>query len=213
MKGLILKDILNLRPQLKIFGLMILIYAVIFIPTGQADFISGFITVISAVIVVTTISYDDLAKWDRFALTMPITRKEVVLSKYVSMLLFSIAGAIIASIFNIAGGYINKDINIAQVLLTSVASLSTALIFGSIILPLLYKFGVEKARFFIILCALIPTAIVVVGVQILNRLDISIPIPSEDLLENMIYLIPVVAMILVVVSYFITLKIYIKKEF
>ena len=37
-------------------------------------------------------SYDSLAKWDRFGLSLPVTRKEVVASKYILSLLFCLIG-------------------------------------------------------------------------------------------------------------------------
>ncbi|MFZ2537376.1 MAG: ABC-2 transporter permease [Oscillospiraceae bacterium] len=222
MKGLILKDFLNMKSYMKILGLMILVQFVIFIPQGDVSFISGFIILLCTMMVITTISYDDMAKWDRYALTMPITRKEMVLSKYVIMLIFSISGAILNSILTIIAGYFMKNVNIGETLISSGAVLSAALLFGSVILPLLYKFGPEKARLLIILCALVPTAIVILGSQVVKKSGIPMPnflkdlntaTPNTGILISLTFIIPAIAVVVVVISYLISLKIYNKKEF
>ncbi|MDK2942114.1 MAG: type transport system permease protein, partial [Acetobacterium sp.] len=105
MKGLILKDLINLKSTFKMLGLMIALFAVIYIPQGNG-FIFGMIILMFAMMVVTTISYDDLAKWDAYALTMPVTRKEMVLSKYLVMALLNTLGAVLALIVGIVGNMI-----------------------------------------------------------------------------------------------------------
>ena len=91
MKGLILKDLLNLKSTFKMLGVMMLFFAVVFLPQGNGA-IFGIIIMMFAMMVVTTISCDDLAKWDAYALTMPVTRKEMVLSKYLVMVLLNTLG-------------------------------------------------------------------------------------------------------------------------
>ena len=65
MKGLILKDLLNLKSTFKMLGAMIVFFAVAFLREGNS-FVFGIIILMFAMMVVTTISYDDLAKWDAY---------------------------------------------------------------------------------------------------------------------------------------------------
>lgn len=211
MRGLILKDILNMKSYVKILVLVFAAQAFIFIPKGDVSFLSGFIILLCTMMVITTISYDHLAKWDKYALTMPITRKEIVLSKYVIFIVFSISGAIIGNIFTLVGGYFIKSINVVEAMIGSVSILAVDLILGSIILPLLYKFGPEKARLLIILVTLIPTGLIMLGSQLFKNLGLSAP--SVDVIKNLIFAIPVLAIICVIISYFVSLKIYSKKDF
>lgn len=211
MKGLIYKDIINLKSYVKMLLLMFCIFAVIFIPQGQVDFIVGYISLISCMMVVSTMSYDDMAKWDKYALTMPVTRKEVVSSKYLVMLLFTTIGTIIGIIITMISGFFVKEVYIDEMLISAVIVFSIALIFGSVLIPLIYKFGTQKARILIILCALTPTFIVIVGSKIMESLGVNMP--TGEVIIKFIYFVPIVSIIILIVSYFISTNIYKRKEF
>ena len=45
-------------------------------------------------------SYDDKSKWDRYALTMPVSRRDMVLSKYLLALAFAAFALLITFLFN-----------------------------------------------------------------------------------------------------------------
>lgn len=206
MKGLILKDLLNLKSTFKTLGIMILFFACVFIPQGNG-FIFGIIILMFAMMVVTTISYDDLAKWDTYALTMPVTRKEIVTSKYLIMIILNTLGALLALVVGILGNIImGQSFDLEILAITGVIFL-IAFIFGSVIIPLIYKFGTEKARLMLILCALIPTALILLLEQT------NVPLPTIG--NPWIYLILLVGLTIagLIVSFTISLRIYEKKEF
>lgn len=206
MKGLILKDLLNLKSTFKMLGLMIFVFAVIYIPQGN-DFIFGMIILMVAMMVVTTISYDDLAKWDAYALTMPLTRKEIVLSKYLVMTLLNTLGAILSLIVGIVGSMIMEQSFSTEILAIIGVLYLIAFSFGSMMVPLVYQFGAEKARLMMFLCALIPIGLILLATQI------KIPLPEAA--NPLIYFILLLGftVIMVLVSYLISLRIYSKKEF
>ena len=206
MKGLILKDLLNLKGTFKTLGVMMLFFTVVFIPAGN-NFIFGIIIFMFAMMVITTISYDDLARWDSYALTMPVTRKEIVLSKYLVLGILNIAGALLSLIVGFIGTMImGRSFSLEILAIIGVVFL-IALIFGSVMLPLIYKFGAEKARLILILCALIPTGLILLLEQL------QIPIPTDA--NPWIYLLILIAFTLagLILSYGLSLKIYEKKEF
>jgi len=206
MKGLILKDLLNLKGTFKTLGVMMLFFTVVFIPAGN-NFIFGIIIFMFAMMVITTISYDDLARWDSYALTMPVTRKEIVLSKYLVLGILNIAGALLSLIVGFIGTMImGRSFSLEILAIIGVVFL-IALIFGSVMLPLIYKFGAEKARLMLILCALIPTGLILLLEQL------QIPIPTDA--NPWMYLLILSAFTLagLILSYGLSLKIYEKKEF
>lgn len=62
----------------------------------------------SVMIPMSAIAYDDKAKWDRYALTMPVSRRDLVISKYLLALAF--AGlAVLIELF--LGYYISHDLH------------------------------------------------------------------------------------------------------
>ena len=206
MKGLILKDLLNLKSTFKMLGAMIVFFAVAFLREGNS-FVFGIIILMFAMMVVTTISYDDLAKWDAYALTMPVTRKEMVLSKYLVMAILNTLGAVLSLIVGIVGSVIMRQSFDLEILAIIGIIYLVAFIFGSVIIPLIYKFGTEKARLMLFLCALIPTALFLLLEQF------NVPLPTTGNPWIYLFLLIVFAVVGVVLSYLISLKIYTKKEF
>ena len=215
MKGLILKDFLNLKKYIRTLFGIIALYAVIFIPQGNANFLEGMVVILCAMAVVTSIGYDDLAKWDKYALTMPITRKDVVMSKYIFTIIFIIIGSILSLLISIVASTILNNLDIELLLEIDAISIALGILFTGILIPLIYKFGIERSRIIIIGIFAIPTIVSFAGVSILNYF--GVPKPSEAFIERIViilpYIIPEIAILILVISYFITLNIYNKKDF
>ncbi|EMJ5758980.1 ABC-2 transporter permease [Clostridioides difficile] len=211
MKGLILKDLLNLKGNIKFILLFIIMFGFMSsLGDGNVNNFIGVIIVLCTTMIVSTFSYDDLNKWDSYVLTMPINRNDIVLSKYLTMLIFSFIGVLVSLIVSVTIGYFKNTLILNETLLINALILSISVCFGSIILPLIYKFGTERARLLMILCFLVPTLALLVFKSILE--NISSPISIEIILNTLVYSLPFVAILLFVISYFISSKIYSKKE-
>ncbi|AYD21674.1 TPA: ABC-2 transporter permease [Clostridioides difficile] len=211
MKGLILKDLLNLKGNIKFILLFIIMFGFMSsLGDGNVNNFIGVIIVLCTTMIVSTFSYDDLNKWDSYVLTMPINRNDIVLSKYLTMLIFSFIGVLISLIVSVTIGYFKNTLILNETLLINALILSISVCFGSLILPLIYKFGTERARLLMILCFLVPTLALLVFKSILE--NISSPISIEIILNTLVYSLPFVAILLFVISYFISSKIYSKKE-
>ena len=211
MKGLILKDLLNLKGNIKFILLFIIMFGFMSsLGDGNVNNFIGVIIVLCTTMIVSTFSYDDLNKWDSYVLTMPINRNDSVLSKYLTMLIFSFIGVLVSLIVSVTIGYFKNTLILNETLLINALILSISVCFGSLILPLIYKFGIERARLLMILCFLVPTLALLVFKSILE--NISSPISIEIILNTLVYSLPFVAILLFVISYFISSKIYSKKE-
>ncbi|EGT4702863.1 ABC-2 transporter permease [Clostridioides difficile] len=211
MKGLILKDLLNLKGNIKFILLFIIMFGFMSsLGDGNVNNFIGVIIVLCTTMIVSTFSYDDLNKWDSYVLTMPINRNDIVLSKYLTMLIFSFIGVLVSLIVSVTIGYFKNTLILNETLLINALILSISVCFGSLILTLIYKFGTERARLLMILCFLVPTLALLVFKSILE--NISSPISIEIILNTLVYSLPFVAILLFVISYFISSKIYSKKE-
>ncbi|HAU5104401.1 TPA: ABC-2 transporter permease, partial [Clostridioides difficile] len=207
MKGLILKDLLNLKGNVKFILLFIIMFGFMSsLGDGNINNFIGVIIVLCTTMIVSTFSYDDLNKWDSYVLTMPINRNDIVLSKYLTMLIFSFIGVLVSLIVSVTIGYFKNTLILNETLLINALILSISVCFGSLILPLIYKFGTERARLLMILCFLVPTLALLVFKSILE--NISSPISIEIILNTLVYSLPFVAILLFVISYFISSKIY-----
>lgn len=175
MKGLILKDLLNLKGNVKFILLFIIMFGFMSsLGDGNVNNFIGVIIVLCTTMIVSTFSYDDLNKWDSYVLTMPINRNDIVLSKYLTMLIFSFIGVLVSLIVSVTIGYFKNTLILNETLLINALILSISVCFGSLILPLIYKFGTERARLLMILCFLVPTLALLVFKSILE--NISSPI-------------------------------------
>lgn len=213
MKGLILKDLLNLKKYVKSLAIIIIFFAVLFISQNNIYALNGVVIILCSMMVITTMGYDNFAKWDKYALTMPVTRRDIVLSKYLLMLILTGIGVILSLLFSFGFGIVKYNLNVLETLEANGLILAVYLIFGSIILPLLYKFGVEKARILMILCFLLPTFVVIVGGKILKHLGISFSGGySYYILKYSPIIISIIMILSLVISYIISLKIYCKKD-
>ena len=97
MKGLMLKDILNFKNQQgKTFFLLIILYFVMALKMNNSSFFMGVWIVLGITLPISSIAYDEKAKWDKYALTMPVTRRDIVTEKYLLSLLFIVVGNVVS---------------------------------------------------------------------------------------------------------------------
>jgi hypothetical protein len=104
----------------------------------------------------TTLSYDERSKWDRYALTMPISRSDLVFSKYMMGIVLSFIAFVLNFIFQRTAG----TADFTEALLVSAATMGVGLFFLFVILPVQFKFGVEKGRYIIMLILFVPTGVI-----------------------------------------------------
>lgn len=209
MWGLIRKDLYSLSGSVKSIVLLMIVFGVIFIPqSGGLAFIS--VTVfIMASLVISTISLDNAVKWDKYALTLPLSRQDIVKSKYVLLLLLSVIGAVIGlvacAIYEIV---VNENLP-AEMLQMGLLMATMAVAIFSIVLPIIYKYGVEKARVLMMLCIFLPVVVVLSLVYLAENSGVDLAFLDGPLLTVLTMLIAAAAFI---VSYFISVRIYTRQD-
>ncbi|NLK95338.1 MAG: ABC-2 transporter permease [Clostridiales bacterium] len=215
MLGLMLKDMLNLKKQIKTIGIILVLYAVIFIPQNNAEFISGMMAMISVMMSLSLFSIDEASKWDKYALSMPITFKDVVLSRYLISIFFILVSAILGFLALIISSKLVQNIPLKEIGINIGVVLAVGLIIISIITPLIYKFGAEKGRILVFVVFLVPTVLVLLWGKIADKFNISNPSPEiiNEIINILPYIAPLILILVLVSSYFISINIYRKKEF
>lgn len=208
MRGLILKDLFILKQNYKTFFVLIIFFILAMFQNSSAASFTSVINAVFTMMITTTISYDNLAKWDKYALTMPITRKEMVLSKYICSIIFNLIGLVLGIVIVFAMGIVRNNLNITEIFISAISSAIVMIIFISLMFPLVYKFGVEKFRIFLILIFMIPVFFIL---ALRNMTNVGKLI--DKWLIYIIISVPVIAVIGFVLSYFISIKIYENKEF
>ena len=205
MKGLILKDILNFKNQQgKTFLLLIAIYFIIAMQMHNSSFFAGVWMIIGVSLPLASIAYDEKAKWDKYALTMPVTRKDIVTEKYLLAALCVVTGNII-SLPIIA--VIDKRLDMESLLVCGLM-IGIGFLFNAVILPFVFRFGSENARTIMIIVIAIPF----LAAYLLSKLNLDI----AGILEQnakMIGMTAVVSVVVIyVVSYVISVLIMERKE-
>lgn len=209
MKGLIIKDLLVLRKTGRIFLMLIGLYLImsIFMHTDMGPmmvFICGMLSI-------STFAYDEQAKWDGYALTMPVSKRDLVRTKYVLAILLCFIGAVAGAVLSTASKLNAPIIDWGSILLTPFVALCVSFIFNSLAIPLLYKFGAEKSRVILLACYAAP---IIAASLVMNELEKSSGalLQYQSLLNLGAILLPFVSIALLYVSYRISLHIYHNKD-
>lgn len=203
MIGLILKDVLNLKKQARIYLILVIFYFILGIANKNSSMFSSMMAMVAVLIPITAMSYDERSKWDRYALTMPLSRATMVASKYLIGLIFLSAACLISIIVNM----LFSITDISEYILISLASLSAGMILMALVFPLLFKFGVEKGRILLMIVLFAPTALI----SLLPSVGVSLP--DEETIKSFIYAGPIIGGVIFLASFYISLSIYRKKEF
>lgn len=203
MKGLILKDLMNLKRQGKVIGLMLVFFIVLSLASEDTSMFGGIIMIMCSMLPITAMAYDERAKWDKYALTMPVSRKDMVISKYLLGVIFTCAAFLVYLVFSlIIGSYTVKEN-----LFISLGLLAVGITVMSVMLPIVFKFGVEKARLLLLLVLFGPTGLIVFATKM------GLKAPSEETIYAIAYASPVVVIAFLIISAVISIKIYANKEF
>ncbi len=210
MIGFIKKDLAMIKSNFKLLGVLLVVYTIMgLMDKMDISFILPFMCVM---IMISSFSYDNYNKWDAYSITLPNGRKNSVKSKYITTILMTLIISIITVILSFIISYVNtKTINYEQILVTMFGTIFGTLLVLTIMYPIIYKFGVEKARIGIFLLVF---GIVIIGSLLATYVDLSNVFKSLAFLEDyLIIILIIVAITMVYISYKVSEKIFSKKEF
>ena len=190
--------------------MLLVIYTVMGI-FGEID-ISFLLPFISVMIMISTFSYDSYNHWDAYVVSFPHGRENSVRAKYIATILLILGASFLTTLLSFMISYIHTGmIPYEQIFYSLLGTLFGTLFVLSLMYPIIYKFGIEKARIGIFI---IVFGIVALGSFMAQYLDLSFLAKSLSFLENYFVLIFISIMILMsYVSYKISERIMRKKEF
>ena len=169
MSGLVLKDLLSLRRYLKSIVIFLLIYDIIFIVVDQASSAIGVTIFILANLHVSASACDESSRWDSYAQSLPLSHPQIVLSRYLTAGISSLAGLAVGIVLfaaNIAVHGFTQE-QIAASLGAILAIIPINILVQLFTLPLIYRFGIQRARIFILLGYAMAVALLVLSVPFL----------------------------------------------
>lgn len=214
MKSLILKDLYNIGHNAKSMLLILLVFAIgLIMASGVESYIisSG---VLCSMMIVTTFTFDDHCKWSKYALVMPICKKDIVKAKFIVLIIFCIAGICVGTVFGVAGGVAMHKMalsmeGIVTMLFMGFVGLIVSVIFGSMSIPLVFKYGAEKGRMLLLISFAVPLGICFMVYEILMMLGVKI---TDQLIFTILCASPLIAAIWIYIMYRISCRIFYKQE-
>lgn len=204
MKGLLLKEFYSLKKVLIVYPLILVIYSIIGIITNNMGMLVAMVIVLCSSLPQSSFRSDEATKWDVFANTMPVSRKTIVLSKYLFVLItlvLTTALVLIPYFFVGKGG-------LGELRMIFIIDIVMGSLIISINTPVLIKFGSRTARFIImgILVVFMILIVGAVGIGLIDKLENAQPM---ILIAGGIALVAAVVSVSVVLS----IKFYERKEF
>ena len=200
MAGLLEKDI-RLIMQRKQMLLLFVVIAVVLGFSQDGTFILGYLSFCAAIVMVSTISYDELDHGYEFLMTLPITAKIYVKEKY----LFCIGGAVIAWLFAAILYFVSKMIrgerfSFLDELPVILIFLPIILLMLSILIPFHLKYGIIVAAVYFMKNLIDGNSKILTAINSVNDEVVTIILFALGIFATLI-------------SYFISSRIMEKKEF
>lgn len=211
MKGLLYKDFCVLKKQVKILIAFVVFYAVWSVVAQVPSMMGTMVILLSIMMPISSMSYDEAGQWYRYAFSLPVSRRALVLSKYMLGFLTALGGLFVSAIGNLVILFLTNWENALESWITIGACLEVGVIFLSVLIPLLFKFGVEKGRFLIVAIAVVPSMLI--GLLAGTLKNSGFPMPSEELLQGILYASPLFTLAIFLISFRISVGICKKKEY
>lgn len=181
MKGLWIKDLKLMMVQKKSLFVILLVAVGILLFSEDVTFPIGYTSFLISISAVSTISYDEFDNGNTFLFTLPVSRKDYTLEKYLFSIIVGILAVICAvlliTIVTMQRG--TFGIRLEDILITAAINIPILFLFEAIILPFKLKYEAEKGRIamiaaigaiVVILIFLQKTIFELLGMDIINQM-------------------------------------------
>lgn len=206
MKGLFYKDLIQFRQMGKVLLVLIAFFCVLVAMSGPEGIGSLAIStniMLTIIFCINLFAYDERAKWDGYALSLPIGRSRIVLARY--LLIFALSAAL-ALLFWL-GALVSGGLSVETGLEIG-AGFAVALLFSAVFMPLFYKFGLQKARLWIVVIAMAPYFLILIW----KKAYLPVPSFSSANWGLLLVVLPLAVLLLYGVSFLISRAAYRGKE-
>ncbi len=208
MKGLLIKDFLHIKGLLPIYSFLLLLYTLISIVAKSINVFCGVQLMVCVILTINTIIMDDKVKWSKYALSMPISRKDMVLQKYLLGLILMGMMFILSLLVSFFIPSANGSTDFKLQFFTLLSLLFIGILFFASLLPFMFMLGPEKGVLSILIIVFIYSSII--G-ALVAKFGMRILVGKEAL--PFMYAIPFVSILMLFLSMAVSIQIYKKKDF
>lgn len=206
------KDFIYLSTSLKTTLIIMLIFS-LFMPMANMAFACVMPALVCYLGFYSLIAYEERNQSNIFNMSLPLTRREICLSKYIENIIFVIFSSLLACIGcwmaqqTTASEIEFIEFNMVSMLLSM---LSIGLVYSAVMLPCIFYFGTVKARY-----ALFATYMVIfiLANTIKNSVLSEIMYKVTKVFGGSLIFMLISAVMVIWISYIISQRIWAKKEF
>lgn len=213
MKGLLTKDLCSISNYKKQYTLILAFMSVWAILSKSFSFLAMYSILLGGMMVLSVMSMDEAVHFNRYALTMPISVKTLVKEKYVLVCICIGAGSLLALIVEVIAMSTPWYEGTAEWIMINCLS-SFFLIAYTITLPIIFKYGVEKARYTYMAVILVMGGVIGISVYLTRNTTVMLFDGVPHLVDNLLLTggLLILDAIILVISYQISLKVVRDKE-
>ena len=222
MKAMLYADWMNFRQSFRSLLFVLVVFAATAFAMNGPMFFNFIVVFLSVMVPTTLFAADQAYGWNRLSLSMPILRRDVVGSKFVMGALVNVVLLAVSTVLTVVYVLISATGNPAGALMENLAGIfaceSVAFLMMGVLMALSFKFGIEKGRYIIMACVWVP----VLGVFLLERLPGFetalqavgnwLNTAGEAQISLLIAAALAVSLVVYVICYLISVKIYQKTE-
>lgn len=217
MKGLLIKDFKLLKGQKNFFVSIVVLAIVMGMYVKDSSFIIGYMTFAGSLFSLSTISYDEFDNGNAFLFSLPISRRNYIVEKYVFGLILGGTSWLFATIIAAITGLSKNSIMIKDTMMIALSMLPILIIVLTVMLPLQFKFGGEKSRIAIfavvgLMCGIAFVVVKVAGLFNIDLITMFNNLPTMSMGE-LITVFLGIAIIVFLISLKISVSIMNRKEF
>ena len=213
MKSLVLKDLYTVLHNSKAFLVVIIgmSFFLSFTTNGDTGFYNIFCAIMSSMLVVTTFSFDHLSNWEPYAMILPITRKDVVRGKFALLFLVCAAGTVLGFVLGLLSCTLlpSLTLDLHEQVFYLFPAFSISLFMGSLSIPLIFKFGAEKARVLVMAAFCIPSVLLILALKTAENFGVHL---SEQTFITILVFSPLLVLVFAFFMYQISCRVFEKKE-
>ena len=198
MRGLLIKDFYNIWKQGLWYAAMIAMFCGISVIAENPAFSATIGILASASVPLTAIAYEEKDGWQKFAAAGGLSAGTVVAEKYLLGILFALPGAVG---YCIAFAVVGTETAAAEF----AAPLCMQLFAPAAVLPLIFRFGIEKGRTYMIALVVVFMLVFIGLMPLVGKVEIA-----QSALIACLFC---ATAVILAVSYRISVALYRKKEF
>lgn len=218
MKGLLIKDFCILKLQKNTLLIILAMCVVFTVFMKSPTYIVNLLPMYGGLVALGTLSYDEFDRGYSFLFTLPISKKGYVREKYVFGLLLCggawLISVLLSSLYVL---FVERTEMDASLLVAYAVPIVLVVFLIGIAIPVQLKYGNERGRLAVVATGLVIFAVIIAGGQLGKVFDIEMTAALqrvEKMGAGTVSVIGcIVSVILIVISYKISVRIMEKKEF